>query len=308
MKKKGLISFVIPAYNESKNIHTLIQEIESNLSLHKLNYEILIIDDHSSDHTFEAVKKLRQPKVNCIRLSRRSGSHIAVRAGLQLAIGEAVICMSADGQDNPKAIPQLIKKFKEGYQTVWAIRKKRREPLRIKLLALLFYKLCFFLNNTRSEFDLANADFYLLSRRVVDTINQCKENKTSLFALIVWWGFKQTAISYERRDRQSGQSKWNMRSRLKLAADWIISFSGLPLRFTLFLGLLFSILGFGFAGTIIYNVIYGKPVEGWSSLMVAVLVLGGLQLIFLGIVGEYLWKNLEESKKRPFFSIEDQVR
>jgi len=152
---------------------------------------------------------------------------------------------------------------------------------------------------------LANADFYLLDRKVVNAINTCGERNTSLFGLLIWLGFNQDSVTYQRRARMSGKSKWNFKSRLRLATDWIIAFSGIPLRFVTYLGIFISLLGFVYALGVFINVfLFGSPVQGWASLMVVILFLSGIQMILLGTFGEYLWRNLDESRKRPLYFLE----
>jgi polyisoprenyl-phosphate glycosyltransferase len=191
------LSVVIPAYNEAQNIPRIVGELEKNIkSVAEVSrYEIIICDDHSSDGTFEEVKKLNKPEIKSIRLSRRSGSHAAIRAGLSVAKGDVALCISADGQDNPDALAAMIQKIKEGKQIVWGVRKSRNEPFLNKQFAVLFYKLLSMFVANENKIDLANADFYLLERKVVNAINSCPERNTSLFGLIAWLGFRQDSAS-----------------------------------------------------------------------------------------------------------------
>jgi len=305
-----MISFIIPAYNEESNIAETISSIIKNISKYKNNYpfEIIVIDDHSDDSTFKKVESLKESNINCIRLSRRSGSHNAIRTGLVNAKGDAAICISADGQDNPDAICDMLSLWEQGTHLVWALRYKRQEPLRIKLLAKIFYKLLSIASKSEgNQIDLSRADFYLLDRKVIDAVNSCPETNTSLFGLLVWLGFNQSYIEYERKERKHGKSKWNFKSRTKLAYDWIIAFSGLPLKIMTYTGFCISLLGFLYALFIIIYSLFGKPVQGWASTIVIILFIGGLQMIMLGIAGEYLWRNLDESRKRPIAFIEDKT-
>lgn len=305
------LSVVIPAYNESDNIRTTIQEL---LSVTKAitsvdNVQIIIVDDHSSDNTFDVVGQMAGPEISCLRLSRRSGSHTAIRAGLKEATGDVVLCVSADGQDDASCFEKMLAKWREGAQIIWALRNNREdESLYGKTSALLFYKILKWLGGHEdSNIDLSRADFYLLDRAVVDAINNCVERNTSLFGLIVWLGFNQDSVEYRRRSRRSGKSKWNFKSRMQLAKDWIVAFSGIPLRLMTAIGFLFSLLGFLFS---LYNIalyLLSYAVQGWTSIMVGILVLGGIQMMMLGIAGEYIWRNLEESRQRPLYFIEKKT-
>lgn len=304
------LSIVIPAYNESQNIENILSQLQLSLaSLSNIinDYEVIFCDDHSSDNSIEKIKLLGNPKIKCIRLSRRSGSHSAIRAGLSVAKGDIVLCISADGQDDPDALPQMVQKIKEGKQIVWGVRSSRNESFFNKLFAIWFYKLLRLFVANENNIDLANADFYLLERKVVNAINACPERNTSLFGLIAWIGFKQDEVKYERKERKIGKSKWTFSSKMKLALDWIMAFSGLPLKFITFLGFIISVLGFLYAVFILGFALLGNSIPGWASTTTIILFLGGVQLLMIGILGEYLWRTLDESRNRPIFFIEEKT-
>jgi glycosyltransferase involved in cell wall biosynthesis len=301
------LSIVIPAYNEENNINIIIKEIFDIVIkiFHIETVQVIVVDDHSSDKTFDAVSLLNDPRITCLRLSKRHGSHTALRAGIQQVTGDAVLCISADGQDDPNALNDMIIKWTSGTHIVWALRKQRKDPLFIKWSAYFFYKMLKWLTHSNNaRIDLSRADFYLLDRKVANAINQCPERSTSLFGLINWLGFQQDYVEYTRRKRHSGKSKWNFRSRLYLSKDWIIAFSGLPLIIMSAIGVFVSVVGFLYAMFIAVYAILGNPVQGWASLMIVILILGGLQMTMLGIVGEYLWRNFNESRRRPLYFIE----
>lgn len=304
------LSVVIPAFNEADNISAVVTELISTIGQCKRisDYQVIIIDDHSSDNTFEAVSSLKNNKVNCVRLSRRSGSHTAIRAGLHRADGDAVLCISADGQDNPEMLAEMIAHLDAGSHTVWGIRESRDEGFLDKLSAKLFYKLLMsFTSNDLSNIDLSNADFYLLSRKTVNAINQCKERNTSLFGLIIWLGFKQTGVTYKRRERFSGKSKWNFSSRMRLAKDWIIAFSGIPLKLITYVGIGTALLGFAYATYIFIYALMNYTAPGWASSVIIILIASGTMMTMLGVLGEYLWRNLEESRPRPLYFVEEEL-
>lgn len=303
------LSIIIPAYNEADNIGATVQEVGRSLSALSgdgLQYEIIIIDDSSTDDTLACAEGLSNDMVRVIRLSRRSGSHIALRVGLDVAMGEAAICLAADGQDDPRTLATMIAEWGKGKDIVWALRKNRQqESLAQKLFAKAFYCLLGWFGGGGAEIDLSRADFYLLDRKVINAVKACRERNTSLFGLLVWLGFNQGSVEYERRPRRSGGSKWNFKSRLLLAKDWIIAFSGLPLKLMTALGFCIAGLGFLYAAFVaVRNIMYGSPLLGWSSVITAILLLGGGQIMMLGIIGEYLWRTLDESRNRPTYFIE----
>ncbi len=305
------ISFIIPAHNEASNLIPTIRDIEAHISALNtpdVGYEILIIDDASTDQTFSELAKASVKNVSVLRLSRRSGSHTAIRAGLKAATGDAALCLAADGQDDPAVLPDMLALWKSGADTIWALRKSRDdEPFLNRFLAKLFYKILTWFNETKVEIDLSRADFYFLDRKVIDAINACAEKNTSLFGLIVWLGYNQAFVEYRRRPRRHGHSKWNMKSKFNLAKDWIIAFSGIPLKIMTLFGFIVSGMGFVYALFIIsHSIVQGSPVQGWSSVITVTLILGGAQIMMLGLIGEYLWRTLSESKNRPVYFIEKQ--
>lgn len=302
-----MLSVVIPAYNESENIRYTIEEIRDITLKEDLtdNFEILVIDDHSYDSTYDVVESFKDSRIRCIRLSRRSGSHIALRAGLENVKGDQVLCISADGQDDLNVLVDMMKKWEEGAHIVWALRKRRKEPFLIKFSSWIFYTLLKLLARLdTANIDLSRADFYLLDRKILEAINRCPEQNTSLFGLISWLGFKQEFVEFNRKKRRRGETKWSYRSRIHLAKDWIVAFSGLPLKLMTVVGIFVALIGFVYATVVFIQFLTGNPAPGWSSLMIVLLILGGLQMVMFGIVGEYLWRNLDESRKRPLYFIE----
>ena len=305
------LSVVIPAYNEADNIKTTVEELLKVIGrISDIgDVEVVVVDDHSSDNTYDIVRNMKDPRVMCLRLSRRSGSHAALRAGFIESNGDFVMCLSADGQDDPNCLNQMLLKLCSGCNIVWALRKSRdNESVILRLFAKTFYKILLrLIGSDQSGIDLSRADFYILDRPVLNAIKSCTERNTSVFGLISWLGFKQEFVEYERRERKSGLSKWSFRSRLRLAKDWIIAFSGLPLKLMTIVGFIVAFIGFLFAVHLIYNVFFGNPIQGYSSILVTILVLGGIQMIMIGVIGEYLSRSLDESRGRPVFFIEKKT-
>ncbi len=302
------LSVVIPACNEEKNIKGTIEELISVFgSISDIEeFQIIVVDDHSSDNTFDIISKINDLRISCLRLSRRCGSHTALRAGIKEATGEAVLCISADGQEDPSCLKDMLKKYSSGVNVVWALRKTRgKEPWHIRKPAQVFYKLLAWLGGAgETDIDISRADFCLLDRMVTNAVNNCLERNTSLFGLIIWLGFKQDSVEYERRIRKSGRSKWNFNFQLRLAKDWLMGFSGLPLSLMSIIGVFVILISLLYAISMMVKAIMGSPPESWSLIMLAILLISGIHMLMLGVIGEYLWRNLNESRKRPLFFIE----
>jgi len=306
------LSVVIPAFNESENIPETLAELQILLKQTSCvdQYEIIVVDDHSSDKTFEAVAALAQPEIKAVRLSRKSGSHVAIRAGLTKTSGDAALCISADGQEDITILRKMLDKWTAGAQVIWGLRMDRKgEQWLVRKLAELFYRLLLWLGHTRNNnIDIARADFFLLDNTVVRAINACPERNTSLMGLLVWLGYVADFVEYERRPRRHGFSRWSLKTRFHLAKDWIVAFSGIPLKLISMCGFCVAIIGFLYGIYVIINAIVGNPASGWSSIMVAIFLLGGVQMIMLGIMGEYLWRCLDETRNRPLFFIEKEIK
>jgi len=303
------LSVIIPVFNETGNIILVLDELKEALAESNFikTYEIIVVDDHSTDETFAKIKQLNEHNVSAIRLSKNSGSHNAIRAGLSICTGDAAFYLSADGQDDPRIINKMIPLLlDENAQVVWAKRENNNEPFPSNILRHIFY-LTLKLTTSNSLVNHATADYFLLGRKMINAINSCSESNTSLYGLISWIGFNQVSLLYTRRNRRGGKSKWNFRSRLKLASDWIISFSGVPLRIITYLGFTTSFIGLTYAIYIIALGIMEQTTPGWAETIIITLFLGGVQMVMLGVTGEYIWRNLEESRKRPTFIIEDRI-
>jgi len=307
------LSIIIPSYNEHGNIGNTVKEVLSaaeKISIVK-SVEVIVVDDHSSDNTYAGIAALGDQRVSCLRLSRRSGSHTALRAGIMKATGDALLCISADGQDDPACLGRMLERKVAGATVVWALRKDRKsESWYIRKPAELFYKILFSLLSAKgSKIDLSRADFFLLDRIVATAINACPERNTSLVGLIAWLGFNQDCVEYERRQRRSGSSKWKFTSRFRLAKDWVIAFSGVPIKIASLVGMAMSVLGaLGAAFIIVDSLFLSTVVAGWTTVVVLILLLSGIQLTILGIMGEYLWRNLDESRRRPLYFVEADTK
>lgn len=302
------LTIVIPVFNEEAVLPALRDRLCSFVKrLTPLVAEIILVDDHSSDHSQEVLKQFCQDNsmFRYARLARNSGSHVAILAGLGLARGRCAVFLAADLQDPPELILQMLEVWRRGYHVVWAVREEREGVSSLDVfLANRFYRLL----NLLGEVNLPprGSDFALLDRKALDALLQSAGSDLSLGGEIARLGFSSEQITYTKERRAAGTSKWTLKRKLKAAADAFVSFSYAPLRAMSFLGMACSLLGFAYALlVIIVRLMTRTPVEGWASLIVVVLVLGGVQMMMLGILGEYLWRTLESARHRPIYFLEE---
>ena len=307
MSEKKLITILVPAYNEEDVLNMLYDRL-SNLmdSIANYNYEILFINDGSKDHTLEIMKTLRahDNRVCYLNLSRNYGKEIAMIAGLDYSKGDAVIIIDADLQDPPELIPEMIKYWEQGYDDVYSQRKSRKgESWLKKFTSKMYYKTL--QSVTRIEIQKDTGDFRLLDRRCVEALKQIRESQRYTKGLFSWIGYNKKEILYDRDPRAAGKTKWNYKKLIDLSIDGLTSFTTAPLRWSAITGLLVSFAGFIYMLVIIFKtLIYGVDVPGYASTMVVTLFLGGIQLIFLGIIGEYLGRAFYETKNRPIYFVD----
>jgi dolichol-phosphate mannosyltransferase len=309
----SLISVVIPLYNEEGNVPELLRRVGAILNRITAGgadgYEIVAVNDGSADATLGALRAARaaQPNLVVVDLSRNFGHQIAATAGLDVARGDAVILMDGDLQDPPELIEEFVAKWREGYDVVYATRKARRGESAFKLLtARVFYRTIRRMTNVSIPVD--TGDFRLMSRRVVDALARTREKHRFLRGLVSWVGFKQVGIEYERDARHSGETKYPVSKMLKFAIDGITSFSEIPLRFATYLGFGVSLTAFVYAIVVLILKALGYNEAGYTSMMVAILFLGGVQLITIGIAGEYLGRIYDQVKERPLYFLSSVER
>ena len=302
------ISIIAPCYNEEDTIEPFLRRIEEILTQINEPYEIVFINDGSKDNTLNVLLNAKQnfKNIRIINFSRNFGKEAALTAGLDKARGEAAIPIDVDLQDPPELIKELVAKWREGYDVVLAKRADRTsDSFAKRVSADLFYKL----NGKISNVDIPNnvGDFRLMSKRVVEALKQLPENQRFMKGLFAWVGFKTIAIEYVREKREAGQSSFNGWKLWNFALDGITSFSTLPLRIWLYIGALVSFLSFLYGSFIILKtLIFGVDLPGYASLAVIMLFLGGIQLIGIGILGEYIGRIYSESKRRPSYIIEGE--
>jgi len=302
-----MISVIIPAYNEADNINIIAKRVSEQLA-EIGDYEILFIDDGSTDETLNKIKEIAKDgnNIKYISFSRNFGHQKALKAGLDNAKGDCAITIDADMQHPPELMKEMIDRWKEGYDVVYTIRKDTSDTnLMKRVTSRLFYSIV----NKISDVDipLGAADFRLLDRKVVNELKKFQENWLFIRGIVSWLGFKQSGIEYTVQRRHSGKSKYSISKMISFAVQGITSFSILPLRISIVLGFIFSICSFLFAIYAIYaKYILNVAIVGWTSILISVLFLGGIQLIFLGILGEYLGKMFIESKNRPNYIIKEK--
>lgn len=305
---KKLITILVPVYNEESVIELFYHRI-SNVTngIENYNFEVLFINDGSTDQTLPLIKQLRATDnhISFIDLSRNFGKEITMLAGFDFAKGDAVIIIDADLQDPPELIPQMIEYWEQGYDDVFARRKSRKgESWLKKWTSKNFYKL---LKKTTSiPIQEDTGDFRLLDRRCVNALRQLRESQRYTKGLFSWLGFKKKEILFDRDPRAAGETKWNYTKLINLAIEGITSFSIYPLKVSSYLGVLISFGAFIYMFVIIFKtVMFGEPVSGYPSLMSVILFLGGIQLLSLGIIGEYLGRIFNETKNRPVYLVQE---
>jgi dolichol-phosphate mannosyltransferase len=307
---RPLLSIVTPAYNETENLKLLHARLAEVLAPLAVDWEWIVVDDHSRDDTFAALRELAasDPRVRGLRLARNSGSHAAITCGLHHAQGDAAVIMAADLQDPPETLPDLLREWQNGAQVVWAVRRSRPGE---KMSTVGFSRLYYFLMRRlvgMRDMPKTGADFFFIDRRVLDAFREFGEANVNLMALITWMGFRQATIEYDKQARVHGSSGWTLEKKIKLTIDSITAFTYLPIRFMTYVGFIVAVLGFAYVIFIVaHHFIAHTAVAGWASLMAAVLVLGGIQMLMLGVLGEYLWRVLDETRQRPRYLVEEST-
>jgi glycosyltransferase involved in cell wall biosynthesis len=304
-QSRPLLSVVVPAYNEQEVLPEFHERLSRVLDGIEPDAEIVYVNDGSRDETLAILQRLHaaDPRVAVLDLSRNFGKEIALSAGLQHARGDAVVVIDADLQDPPELIPKLIEEWQNGYDVVYARRSDRAgETLLKKSTAHLFYRLMQKLGEVKIPED--TGDFRLLSRRAVNALNSLGEQHRFMKGLFAWIGYQQKPVLYQRDPRHAGETKWNYWKLWNLALEGITSFTTAPLKFATYLGLVTALGAFGY-GTymIIKTLLVGNPVPGYPSLIVIVLFLGGVQLMAIGVLGEYVGRIFTETKRRPLYFV-----
>jgi len=302
------VSVVVPVFNEEATLDALVARLERALEGAGLDYEVVFVNDGSRDRSAEMLRAhhARNPRLKCIMLSRNFGHQVAVTCGLDHAQGDAVVVMDGDLQDPPEVLPGLIARWRDGFDVVYAVRRRRKEGW-AKVLA---YKAFYWVLHRVSYLDipLDSGDFSLMDRRVVDLLATMPERNRFVRGLRTWVGLRQTGFEYERDARYAGESKYSFTKLLRLAFDGLVSYSFAPLRLVSNLGMLVSLSALLYMVYLLAARLFGDlTIQGWTSTVVIVLFLGGIQLLSLGIIGEYIGRIFDEVKQRPQYVIGDSL-
>lgn len=303
------ISVVVPVYNEEENLPQLYKRLKNVLETNlQVTYEIIFVDDGSTDRSWGITKDLNEEnfKVKGIKFSRNFGHHIAITAGIDYAQGNAIVLMDADLQDPPEEIPKLYKKLKEGYDIAYAIRKIRKDTAFKKLFSKFFHKL--FKMLAKVEIAPESGIFRAMSRQAADALQACREKSRFIVALISWTGFSHIGVATERDARYAGKAKYSLLKSILLALNGITAFSYVPLRIATYIGSLAALFSFIIASfMVIKKIFFGFPILGYASLIVAITFIGAVQLLMVGIMGEYIGRIYTELQRRPMYITKDEI-
>ncbi|HEX6245209.1 MAG TPA: glycosyltransferase family 2 protein [Polyangiales bacterium] len=309
MTSGALLSLVVPVYNEVEGIRAFNERAVAALSkLDDLRYEIIYVDDGSKDGSIALLREFAEtnPHVQVVKFSRNFGHQIAITAGLDASRGDAVVFIDADLQDPPELIHEMVAKWRAGNDVVYARRNRRKGETAMKLFtAHVFYRTLRSL--TSIDIPPDTGDFRLISRRVADQLRTIREKDRFMRGLVSWVGFQQTFVLYDRDERFAGETKYPYRKMIKFALDGLTSFSSAPLKLATWLGYGASLLSFLYLASVFVQKLMGYTVQGWATIMVAVLFLGGVQLVCVGILGEYIGRIFNEVKSRPVYIVEESI-
>lgn len=304
---KSILSIVAPAYNEEVGLDEFYSRLVNSVKDLDIELEIIYVNDGSQDGSLEIMSKQHNddPRITIIDLSRNFGKEIALTAGLDHASGDAVVVIDTDLQDPPELIPELVERWRDGYDVVNAKRIKRKgESAFKKITSFVYYRFLYKLSDIKIPKD--TGDFRLLSRNALNALLKLREKHRYMKGLFAWVGYSQSEITYERDERYAGETKWKFLGLLDLAFEGLTSFSVVPLRLASLLGVLSAFAALIFAVIIILKkMMFGDPVAGYPSLVVLITFIGGIQLLALGIIGEYLGRVFNETKNRPLYLIKD---
>lgn len=304
----SLFSIVVPVYHNASSLGDLLAALQVVAEKNPQDdFEFIFVDDGSADGSFAVLQRLanNEPRMKIVKLSRNFGSNPAIMAGMSQAGGDAVAAIAADLQDPPALLHDMIELWRGDHKVVIAARRGRQDPVPTSLLSDAFYRL--FRRYAIKTMPERGFDFFLIDWQVCALINDIQENNAYLMGLILWLGFDPYVLYYDRKARKQeyGQSMWSLKRKLKYFVDSFVAFSYFPIRLASALGVVFSLLGLLYALWVIYaRLALGIEAEGWASLMIVVLIAAGVQMLILGIVGEYLWRSLDETRRRPRFIIE----
>ena len=301
------VSIIVPIYYNELNIPHLYEQMkEKILSRTDFEAEIVCVDDGSKDGSYKALLELREKddRFKVVKLSRNFGSHTAILAGFAHATGDCMTMVGADLQEPLEIIIEMYEKWKQGKKVVIAVRKDREDGFFQKLFSNTYYSLM--QKYALKDMPSGGFDCFFIDKKVRDVLVSMNEKNSSIVGQVLWAGFEMDKIYYVRKKREIGESKWTLSKKIKLFIDSFMAFSYVPIRFISTLGIFISIVGFILAVFLIVNkFMFNVPVQGWTTMMITLLMLSGIQMLTLGVIGEYLWRNFDESRGRPTYIVEE---
>ena len=311
---RPLVSVIVPVYFNAGSLPSLAERLRAIAGAASTDFdvEVLLVDDGSGDASWERIEKIATdwPAARGVRLTRNFGSQMAIAAGLREARGEAAAVLSADLQEPPELLPEMVTAWRRGATAVLAVRRSRPEGWTTRAAAGMYYRTLRRL--ALSEMPSGGFDCFLIGRPAIDFLTENREIHVSLPGLLVWGGFPTTLVPYDRTARAEGHgdggSRWTLAKKVKYFLDAVISFSYAPLRWMSVLGAVLAVLAFAYAiFLIVYKLVHGQPIQGWSSLMVALAFFSGVQLLSLGVLGEYVWRTLDAARSRKGFLVRERT-
>ncbi|MFH1078534.1 MAG: glycosyltransferase family 2 protein [Patescibacteria group bacterium] len=303
------LSVIVPVYFNEANLPTTIPELQKVLAgIPDMEHELVFVDDGSGDASYALLKDAaaKDPRIKVVRLSRNFGAHTALLAGVDHATGDCLAFIMADLQDPPELLREMVGWWRQGWKLVIAERETREDRWIDRIFAGVFWR--FIRRYALKDMPKGGFDYVLFDRAVADIVRTTRERNSHIMTFLLWTGFAPKILPYVRRQRRAGTSKWTFSKKLKLFIDSAIAFSFVPVRAMSAIGLATALLGFLAAAAVVADrVLRGTPVQGWTSLMVVVLVVGGMQMLMMGVIGEYLWRTYDESRKRPSYVVSDTI-
>lgn len=308
---KPLVSVVVPMFNEEGNVAGLMNRFDAIVAANPAHrFEFVVVDDGSTDGSTDAVRLQASQRSNlkCVVLSRNFGSHYALSAGLQHCEGDVAVIVGADAQEPIDLVARMLQTWQEGHEIVWGIREQRADQGRVsRFISGLFSRLLRKYSVLKS-YPAEGPSAFLLDRLVIDVVNRLTEHNRNVAGLLAWSGFRQGRVTFRQLERASGQSKWTGKAKIKLAVDSFVEFSFTPIRFVTFSGVAVAAVGFAYAAFLVARRLFFSDIaSGWTTVVVVALLLGGFQLVVLGVLGEYIWRGIEESRGRPLFIVREVV-
>jgi len=300
-------SIVVPVYFNERNLPDFVPKLLALKNEIKYELEIIFVDDGSKDNSFKILTEFKEKNpeiIKIVKLTRNFGAPAAAQAGIKYATGDCVGKINADLQDPPELFIDMIKHWEKGFKAVFAVRKDREDTIPSKIASKGFYSLL--RRHAISDYPEGGFDFFLIDKKIVEEFNQIKEKNTNINTLIFWLGFDYVTVPYTRKERKKGKSKWTFSKKSKYFVDTFVGFSYFPIKILSLLGIVFAVASFSYGIYIFYNWLVGNiQVEGWTTIMIILTFTAGIQMTMIGVLGEYLWRTLDEVRKRPSYVVDE---